>query len=160
MDGNWKTTPTPPGNLGPWATTEPGFPEFFSTTLMAQHSFYLPPHGFLWKGGYETNNIPTSTAFMSFLIQKQCYLHLHCSLNLCIRPTLYARRGAHHHGFQSAEQTTTIQLGNSHWQNTTHTGKVSIKTHHPLRKKTRLSSMGGARIFAGTSQRLTLILLS
>ena len=29
MDDNWKTTPTPPGNLGPWATTEPGFPEVF-----------------------------------------------------------------------------------------------------------------------------------
>ena len=46
---------------------------------------------------------PTSTAFMLFQIQKQCDCHLHCRLNLCIRPTIYARRGAHHRGFQFAE---------------------------------------------------------
>ena len=69
---------------------------------MVQHSFYLPPTDYFEKGGYETNNIPTSTAFMSFLIQKQCDCHLHCRLNLCIRPTIHARRGAHHRGFQYA----------------------------------------------------------
>ena len=41
-----ETIPTPPGNLGFWATTEPAFPEFFNNTLFRIFS-YLPPHVFL-----------------------------------------------------------------------------------------------------------------
>ena len=36
-------------------------------------------------------------------------------------------------------------------QNTTHNGKVSFETLHPIRKRKRLPSMGGTRIFAGTA---------
>ena len=48
---------------------------------------------------------------------------------------LHARKDAHYRGFQFAEWHTTIHLGNSHSQNTTHTVKMSIQTHHPFRKK-------------------------
>ena len=100
MDGNWKTTPTPLGNLGLWATTEPGFPEFFSTTVSGISSwlnvvFLYYPHGFMWKGeNMKLILIHRSTAFMSFLTQKQCDCHLHCLLYSFIRPTIHVRKGA------------------------------------------------------------------
>ena len=152
IDSNWKTTPTPPGNLGPWATTEPGFPEFFSTTLPGIFSwlnivFIYHPRIIWKKGEYETNNIPTSTASMSFLIQKQWDCHLYCRLNLCIRPTIYARRGAHHRGFQFAEFDTTTHLRIK----IPHTPeKCQMKPTTPSGKK-RLPFMGEVRIFAGTA---------
>ena len=74
MEGNWKTTPTPPGNLDPWATTELGFSEFFSTTVPGISSwlnivFIYHPDRFLWKGGFTNDiNLAQSTAFMLFLI--------------------------------------------------------------------------------------------
>ena len=84
------------------------------------------------RGDYETNNIPTSTAFMSFLIQKQCDRHLHCRSNVCIRPIHYMP--------EEAPTTADFSLLSSlppptseivYCQNTTHTRKVSIWTHHP-----------------------------
>ena len=36
-----KTTPTPPGNIGHWATTEPGFVTFFSTTVSGISSMLI-----------------------------------------------------------------------------------------------------------------------
>ena len=111
----------PKSGLPPWTAIEkvppplteililgpPLSPEFFSTTvpgisLWINIVFIYHPHGFLWKGGNKLilDLIPRSTVFIQFLIQKQCDCHLHCILYLCTctRPTIHARKGAHHRG--------------------------------------------------------------
>ena len=127
MDGNWKLTPTHPGNR-PWATTAPGF---------------------LWK---EENMklilIPRFTAFMSFLIQKQWDCHLHCLFYYVLGLQYMPEKAPTTADFSFSLPPTTLEI-------------VSDKIPHPpesvnwnpppLRKKTWLPSMGGARIFAGTA---------
>ena len=67
---------------------------------MAQHSFYLqPPRINVKRADMKLILIPRSTAFMRFILQKQCdFVN-----SLCNRHTLHATKGAHHRGFQFAE---------------------------------------------------------
>ena len=60
---------------------------------------------------------------------------------------VYASKDAHHHGYKFAEYPTTTLLGNSYWQNTKPSGKVSIETHQPFRKKQLPSMEGEGRFF-------------
>ena len=103
-----KLPPPLPEILVPGPPQSPDFQSFFRTTVPGISSwlsivFIYHPHGFLWKGG-NMKLIPRSTAFMSFLMQKQWGCHLH----FCI-----------------------YVLGLKYMPE-----KVSIETHHTLRKKT------------------------
>ena len=54
MDGNWKTNPTPPGNIDPLRPPQSQEFQFFLAPqspdfLMAKHSFYLPPSRIFMK---------------------------------------------------------------------------------------------------------------
>ena len=158
MDGNGKTPPTPPGNLGPLATTEPGFPYFFSTTVPGIFSllnivFIYHPHGFFVnRGGEYETNINSQVYSFDILIQKQCdcehcILYLGYVLGLQYMPEKTPTCTTDSSLLTSLPPLTDeIVIGKI-----PHTVEESqLKPTTPFGKK-RSPSMGGARIFAGTA---------
>ena len=146
MGANRKTTPTPTGNLDPWATTEPGFSDFFSITVPGIPSWlnivfiHHPPTDFCQKGEYEIN--PQVYSFNVIFNREKMRL----SLGLQYMP-----ENAHQRGFQFAEYSLPPPTSEIVTDKIPHPSeKCQLKPTTPSGKK-RLPSMGGARIFAGTT---------